>query len=70
MDTSSATFPQAVKIRHKAINNSKSIGMCLGCGRRLTLCGKPFTADIECHKCGVINSYIDSQQPTLKGVRQ
>jgi hypothetical protein len=36
---------------------------CLGCGERLTYCGKPFTADIACPKCGAINLYRESQKP-------
>jgi hypothetical protein len=45
------------------------VGMCLGCGHRLTLCGRPFTAEIECPKCFYINSYRDSQQPVAGRVR-
>ena len=40
-----------------------SIGMCINCGRRITLCGKPFSAEIPCHKCLYINVFKDSQQP-------
>jgi len=39
------------------------VGMCLGCGRRLTLCGARFTADIKCPNCMYINVFLDSQQP-------
>ncbi len=39
------------------------VGMCLGCGERLTLCGVQFTLDVHCDKCNSINVYIDSQQP-------
>jgi hypothetical protein len=41
----------------------ESIGICLNCGRNLTLCGKPFTAEIPCPKCLYINEFKESQQP-------
>jgi hypothetical protein len=40
-----------------------AVGMCLRCGRRLTLCGAPFTGEITCRKCNYINIYNESQQP-------
>jgi hypothetical protein len=63
MDASTDTFAQATKRRHKAVVASSSIGICLGCGSRLTLCGAPFTANIQCSKCRVINKFYCSQQP-------
>ena len=51
----------------KTANADIRIGMCLGCGHRLTLCGARFTADIKCHNCMYINVFIESQQPT--GIR-
>lgn len=39
------------------------VGNCINCGYRLTYCGKPFTADVECSKCHVINHFRNSQQP-------
>ena len=36
---------------------------CLKCGSRLSFCGMPFTADLECPKCGAINAYEASFQP-------
>jgi hypothetical protein len=32
--------------------------------RKLAYCGKPFSADIECPKCGAINVFVESQQPS------
>jgi predicted RNA-binding Zn-ribbon protein involved in translation (DUF1610 family) len=37
---------------------------CLGCGKHLAYCGKPFSADISCPNCGAVNVYVDSQQPS------
>lgn len=44
-----------------------AIGLCVNCGHRVTLCGKPFTADVECANCRVINHFRNSQQPVLEG---
>lgn len=44
-------------------NKSDMVGMCLKCSSRLSLCGAPFTADLECPKCGAVNGYEDSFQP-------
>jgi hypothetical protein len=44
-------------------SDASNIGYCLGCGRRLTLCGRPFTAVVDCRHCGASNVYRDSQQP-------
>lgn len=43
------------------------LGFCLSCGHKLTLCGLPFSAEIECRKCFTVNVYSSSQQPV--GVR-
>lgn len=43
------------------------VGICLGCGHRLTFCGSPFTADVKCAKCFYINVFVESQQPV--GIR-
>jgi hypothetical protein len=40
-----------------------AIGLCLKCGHRVTLCGKPFTAEIPCCNCLFINIFNNSQQP-------
>lgn len=48
---------------HTAINKTEMIGLCPNCGRRLTLCGKPFSAVIPCGKCLYINEFRESQQP-------
>lgn len=40
-----------------------AIGLCLGCGRRITLCGRPFTSEVECANCHTINVFQESQQP-------
>jgi DNA-directed RNA polymerase subunit RPC12/RpoP len=50
-----------------AVHSDRRVGICLGCGRKLTFCGSPFTADIECPKCNYINVFVESQQPM--GVR-
>jgi hypothetical protein len=55
------------KIRRERVNADAAIGMCLVCSHRITLCGKPFTADIECSKCNTINQFRDSQQPVTTG---
>ena len=47
----------------KCVDRSTSIGKCLNCGKRLSFCGKPFTADLRCPNCGAVNVYRDSQQP-------
>jgi predicted RNA-binding Zn-ribbon protein involved in translation (DUF1610 family) len=36
---------------------------CLACGKKLSYCGKPFSADIACPNCGVGNFYRESQKP-------
>jgi hypothetical protein len=56
--------PQSTKNRTKTDNLAQSaIGMCINCAKRLTMCGEPFTADIECPNCGAVNVYEESQQP-------
>jgi hypothetical protein len=49
-------------MKKTAIGDVK-LGMCLGCGLRLTLCGARFTADIKCPNCMYINVFVESQQP-------
>ena len=44
-------------------NRDGAIGMCVNCGHRISLCGRRFTADIECNKCLYINEFRNSQQP-------
>ena len=51
------------KKRKERVRPDASVGLCLSCSRRITLCGKPFTADIECSKCHYINEFRESQQP-------
>jgi hypothetical protein len=63
MDTSRETFAQVEKRRHRAVERPQFVGLCLKCCSRLTLCGKPFSADIRCSKCFIINVFRDSQQP-------
>jgi hypothetical protein len=63
MDTSIDSFQHAGKRRHKAVVPRSSIGLCLRCRHRMTLCGAPFTSNIECNKCHYINVLQDSQQP-------
>ena len=38
-------------------------GFCLNCRAKLSFCGKPFTADLECPTCGAVNGYENSFQP-------
>jgi hypothetical protein len=38
-------------------------GMCLNCGRKLTLCWIPFTLDVVCNKCNSINHFYNSKRP-------
>lgn len=38
-------------------------GLCLNCSHKLTLCGKPFTADVICVKCNYMNHFVSSKQP-------
>jgi len=63
MRVSSIETSQAGKRRHRATFATEMTGMCLKCGNRITLCGRPFTAEIECNKCHYINSFNNSQQP-------
>lgn len=43
--------------------HDEAIGYCLNCKKRITLCGRGFTAEIACHKCLYINVFSNSQQP-------
>jgi len=36
---------------------------CLACGKKLSYCGKPFSAEITCPNCGGVNVYRESQKP-------
>lgn len=45
------------------VGNDGDVGLCLGCGHRLTLCGAPFTADVVCCKCNKLNKFVESKQP-------
>lgn len=49
-------------------NRDAAVGMCANCGHRISVCGRTFTADIECNKCKYINEFRCSQQPV--SVRQ
>ena len=55
--------PKETKRRHRSIIHQNNLGMCLNCGTRLTLCGRPFTAEIQCSKCCYINIFQCSKQP-------
>jgi ribosomal protein L40E len=53
------------EIRHSTASARKQgSSVCLNCGAQLAYCGRPFTADIECLKCGAINVFKESQQPS------
>ena len=43
--------------------SSSKIGVCIKCGKQVSYCGKPFSAEIACPHCGAVNVYEDSQQP-------
>ncbi len=47
----------------KRFDGQDKYGKCLNCAARLTFCGQPFTSDIACPKCGVVNVYVESFQP-------
>jgi predicted RNA-binding Zn-ribbon protein involved in translation (DUF1610 family) len=36
---------------------------CLACRKKLSYCGKPFSAEIACPNCGTVNVYRESQRP-------
>lgn len=55
--------PQSSYGRKVVTHSGQCIGMCINCGKKITLCGKPFTAQIPCHKCLYINVFTESQQP-------
>lgn len=58
--------PSAHKMRGgstKSANTPSGLGYCLNCGARVSFCGKPFSAEIRCPKCGAVNVYENSQQP-------
>jgi hypothetical protein len=67
MSQSSGTVGNGTQIRRERVNSDAAIGLCLACSHRITLCGKPFTADIECNKCHTINHFNNSQQPVATG---
>ena len=50
--------------RTKHEMSTESTGYCLNCRAQVSYCGKPFSAEIACPKCGAVNIYVDSQQPT------
>jgi predicted RNA-binding Zn-ribbon protein involved in translation (DUF1610 family) len=56
---SSAEYAKHAQI----VDVDNSVGYCLSCLSKLSRCGKPFTAEIACPKCGAVNVYEDSQQP-------
>ena len=56
MDTSTVKLAKSEDV-------AKKTGHCLGCGTRLSLCGRPFTVDLQCPCCGAINAYVESFQP-------
>jgi hypothetical protein len=53
----------ATQWKKTAAGEDKDVSICLNCGRKLTLCGRPFTASIPCSKCLYINEFDDSQRP-------
>ena len=55
--------PNGVRKHNTAIKRAIATGLCMNCGNKITFCGRPFTADIKCNKCRVINQFRMSQQP-------
>lgn len=62
--------PKSSRKRHEVRKKRRSsrpsadmVGLCLGCGHKLSVCGLPFTADLECDNCHAVNSYRHSRQP-------
>jgi len=43
---------------------SAGISFCLSCGKQLTYCGVPFSADVACVYCGVFHRFNNAQQPS------
>jgi hypothetical protein len=63
MSMSTEIVHKTPESERRAISKAEMIGLCLNCGVRITLCGKPFTADIPCCKCLYINVFQESRQP-------
>lgn len=59
MEKTDMSTNKSTSREQKSVNE----GYCLECGYRLSVCGRPFTADLDCSKCGAINRYIESYQP-------
>jgi predicted amidophosphoribosyltransferase len=55
--------PNTMHILNMRDKRRLSTGLCKQCGAKITFCGRPFTAEIECHKCFSINIFERSQQP-------
>lgn len=64
MSASTKKWSKSVHRGQVATKRRESTGLCINCGNRLTLCGRPFTADVKCIKCNHINHFEMSQQPT------
>ena len=52
------------------LSTSKYAGDCLECAARVSVCGRPFTADLTCPRCGAVNAYENSLQPVRVKQRQ
>lgn len=59
---------QKTRRQHDKQQKHSPIGYCLGCKSELSRCAVPFSAELLCRKCNVINVYKDSQQPV--GMRE
>jgi hypothetical protein len=59
MNISDTSTTKSTLSKTKSMNE----GDCLQCGYRLSVCGRPFTADIQCPKCNTVNAYVESYQP-------
>jgi hypothetical protein len=63
MSVSIIKTPESVHKRGISKKRLESTGLCMNCRHKITLCGRPFSADIECNKCSYINHFDMSQQP-------
>jgi hypothetical protein len=63
MNTSTEKSANAGHSTQNCATRDDAVGLCANCGHKISVCGRPFTADIECSKCHVINEFVRSQQP-------
>jgi len=56
-------MPKAMHRQTVSEKRASATGLCKKCGNKITFCGRPFTADIKCCKCNIINQFRMTQQP-------